>query len=174
MNVGGRVRGAARIGGFTLIEMLVVIVIIAILASIALAIVSGIMTRTRATRTEGLIKLLSSACDNYWNDFKKYPPGQGSRALHQGLGSPRRLAMIQDDAGTIYRTMPPLIEFRAGQLERGAPSLMPPPASAIIDAWDQEIQYLNPGVNRKKAVDIWSDGPKNNTREDDIGNWVTP
>ena len=163
-----------RVAGFTLIELMVVIVIIAILMSITVGIVQGIMQRARTTRTEGLIKLLTTACDDYLLDFAVYPPGQGSQALHQGLGSPRRVPLVRTQEGAIYTSKPPLIEFRAGMLQRGAPSLQPPPASPIIDAWDQEIHYHHPGVNRKKGVDIWSDGPKMETKDDDINNWVAP
>jgi len=167
-------RRKARVEGFTLIELMVVIVIIAILMAIAIGIVQGIVTRARVTRTEGLVKLLSTSCDAYRLDFDVYPPGQGSQALHQALGSPRRVPLIRTQDSPIYTTKPPLIEFRAGMLQRGAPSLTPPPASEIIDAWDQPIHYVRPGVNHKKGVDIWSDGPKMETKDDDINNWVEP
>ncbi len=164
--------GAKRERGFTLIELMVVIVIIAILLSIAIGIVQGVVQRARSTRTEGLVKLLSTACDDYRLDFDQYPPGQDSRALHQGLGSPRRIPHVRMQDQSIYSTKPPLIEFRAGMLEKGAPSLQPPPASAIVDAWDQELHYQRPGMHRKKGVDIWSDGPKKTTKDDDINNWI--
>ncbi|HZN61031.1 MAG TPA: prepilin-type N-terminal cleavage/methylation domain-containing protein [Planctomycetota bacterium] len=167
-------REGGRVEGFTLMELLVVIVILAILMSIAIGIVQGIVQRARTTRTEGLVKLLSTACEDYRLDYDVYPPGQDSRALHQALGSPRKVPVIREQERTIYATKGPLIEFRAGMLEKGAPSLQPPPPSAIVDAWDQEIHYLRPGMHRKKGVDIWSDGPKKDKKEDDITNWVEP
>ena len=165
-------RPAASRSAFTLVEMLVVIVIIAILMSIAIGIVGGIVNRARIAKTEGLIRMLSVACDDYRLDFDQYPPGQGSKALHQALGSPRKVPVARQIEGNIYVTKPPLIEFRAGMLERGAPSLPPPPASEIIDAWDNPIHYVRPGVHRKKGVDIWSDGRRKETTDDDITNWV--
>jgi type II secretion system protein G len=168
----GRRRTPDSKGGFTLIEMLVVIVIIAILMGIAIGIVNGIVHRARVAKTEGLVRMLSTACEDYRLDFDQYPPGQGSKALHQALGSPRKVPMARQAEGNIYVTKPPLIEFRGGMLERGAPSLQPPPASEIIDAWDQPIHYVRPGVHRKKGVDIWSDGRRKETTEDDITNWV--
>jgi prepilin-type N-terminal cleavage/methylation domain-containing protein len=158
--------------GFTLIELMVVIVIIAILTSIAIGIVSGIVSKARYAKTEGLIKMLSSACEDYRMDFDQYPPGQDSRALHQALGSPRRVPMIRQEQGSIYASKGPLIEFRAGMLEKNAPSLVPPPASEIIDAWDQPIHYVRPGKNNKKGVDIWSDGAKMDKKDDDVNNWI--
>lgn len=167
-------RFGIRRAGFTLVEMMVVIMIILILMSIVIAIVHGILNRARATRTDGLVRLLTTACEDYRIDFQIYPPGQGSKALHQYLGSPRRVPLIKDPTDPVYTIKPPLIEFRAGMLEKGAPSLQPPPPAAIIDAWDQELHYANPGVHNKKGVDIWSDGPKPDKQEDDITNWITP
>src|SRR5262245_48772558 len=167
-------RRLARVEGFTLMELLVVIVILAILMAIAIGIVQGIVQRARVTRTEGLVKLLTTACEDYRLDFDMYPPGQDSRALHQALGSPRKVPVIREQNRTIYASKGPLIEFRSGMLEKGAPSLQPPPPSAIVDAWDQEIHYLRPGMHNKKGVDIWSDGPKKDKKEDDINNWIEP
>jgi type II secretion system protein G len=167
-------RGRGRIEGFTLIELMVVIVIIAILMAIAVGIVGGIVNRARVTKTEGLIRMLTTACEDYRLDFDQYPPGQGSQALHQALGSPRKVPVQRMQEGNIYTTKGPLIEFRAGMLEKGAPSLQPPPASAIVDAWDNPIHYQRPGTHRKKSVDIWSDGAKKETTEDDINNWIEP
>ena len=167
-------RRKGRVEGFTLIELMVVIVIIAILMAIAIGVVQGIVSRARTARTEGLIHLLTKACDDYRLDFDQYPPGQDSRALHQALGSPRKVILVHGQDNEITTTKGPIIEFRAGMLERGAPSLQPPPASAIVDAWDQELHYMRPGVHNKKGVDIWSDGPKRDKKEDDINNWIEP
>lgn len=160
--------------GFTLIELMVVIVIIAILMSIAIAVVQGVVSRARTTRTEGLITMLSEACNRYKQDFDVYPPGQDSVALHQALGSPRIVIVTRMQEGNITTKKGPYIEFRAGMLEKGAPSLQPPPPSAIVDAWDQPIRYARPGMHNKKTVDIWSEGPKKDKQEDDITNWVQP
>jgi general secretion pathway protein G len=158
--------------GFTLVEMLVVIVIIAILMGVAIAIVSGVVRRAQMTRTEVLVRTLTTACEDYRQDFDQYPPGQGSKALHQALGSPRIVILVREVDGHIYTRKGPLIEFRLGQLEKGAPTAQPPPASAIIDAWDNEIRYVRPGVHNKKGVDIWSDGPDKDKKEDDCTNWI--
>jgi prepilin-type N-terminal cleavage/methylation domain-containing protein len=161
-----------RSRGFTLIELMVVIVIIAILMSIAIAVVQGIVSRARTTRTEGLVRMLSEACNLYKQDFDQYPPGQDSVALHQALGSPRIIIMTRMQEGNITSKKGPYIEFRAGMLEKGAPSLQPPPPSAIVDAWDNPIHYLRPGRHNKKGVDIWSIGPHKDKPEDDITNWI--
>jgi prepilin-type N-terminal cleavage/methylation domain-containing protein len=168
--LGGRRKG--RVEGFTLIELMVVIVIIAILMSIAIAVVQGIVSRARTTRTEGLVRMLSEACNLYKQDFDQYPPGQDSVALHQALGSPRIVILSRMQEGNITSRKGPYIEFRAGMLEKGAPSLQPPPPSAIVDAWDNPIHYRSKGQHNKKGVDIWSEGPKKDKQEDDVTNWI--
>src|SRR5688572_31865781 len=65
-----------RVGGFTLIEMLVVIVILGILMSLAIVGVSSALKTARVTKTEALIESLAGACEQYrtgrnWGD---YPP----------------------------------------------------------------------------------------------------
>lgn len=68
-----RIRSTTR-AGFTLVELLVVIVIIGILASIiSVAVIAALKTaRNTAIRTE--IDLLHGACETYKNDYGSYPP----------------------------------------------------------------------------------------------------
>lgn len=102
--------------GFTLIEMLVVIVILGILMSLAIVGVSSAMKTARVTKTEALIESLAGACEQYrtgrnWGD---YPPStlaefkvgmpndinNGMEALTACLASKKRgdpLLTIRDD-----------------------------------------------------------------------------
>ena len=64
-------RNIAR--GFTLIEMLTVMTVVAILAGLILS-VNGLVQRKAAlTRAEGEIAAMSSACERYKMDFGVYP-----------------------------------------------------------------------------------------------------
>jgi len=162
--------GKGRGAGFTLIELLVVLLILTILMAITVGVVRGVITKARATRTDMLVKQLSVSCEVYKQDFNVYPIGRDSTALHQALGSPRIL--VQDHSiPRIMVTKGPIIEFTLGMLEPGAESSAPPPASKIVDAWGNEIRYLNPGVRNRKGVDIWSDGADSKSEEDDLTNW---
>jgi prepilin-type N-terminal cleavage/methylation domain-containing protein len=74
----GRRRPAACIrhpeSGFTLIEILVVIVIIGILAALTLVGVLSAIERSRHSSTQALVQQLHSACDSYRTRWSDYPP----------------------------------------------------------------------------------------------------
>jgi prepilin-type N-terminal cleavage/methylation domain-containing protein len=59
--------------GFTLIEILVVVIIIAALIAITIPVVSSVRTRAQAANTETWVRQIASACDRYYQDFKAYP-----------------------------------------------------------------------------------------------------
>ena len=59
--------------GFTLIEILVVIAIIAVLAGILLAALSGVQKAAQKTQTESLMQSFARACDSFALDHGRYP-----------------------------------------------------------------------------------------------------
>ena len=59
--------------GFTLVEMLVVMVVIAILAGIVLSINALVQGKAARARTEAEIKALSAGCESYKADNGSYP-----------------------------------------------------------------------------------------------------
>ena len=61
-------------GGFTLVELLVVIVIIAILAGLVTVGISAAMTSARASATEAFLQGLSGACSQYAQRWGDFPP----------------------------------------------------------------------------------------------------
>src|SRR3954463_11926146 len=62
-----------RHDGFTLVELLVVIFILALLSSLILAAVHMAQRSARVSKTKLQLSAISSALEQYHNDFKVYP-----------------------------------------------------------------------------------------------------
>ena len=60
--------------GFTLVELLVVIVIIAILASLVMVGLSATMSSSRASSTEAMLTAIAGACAQYAQRWGDFPP----------------------------------------------------------------------------------------------------
>lgn len=169
-----RIRSASR-RGFTLVELLVVIVIIAILASLLVVLIKGMVDKSRNTATKALVDILNKGCESYKTDEGMYPPTSpysGSMNLHYYLGNGRQVVKQFGASGNITAAMPPLIEFKKEWLDPSASSSYPNPPVYIYDRWQKQIQYASPGVNNVKSVDIWSKGRDDADAGDDLSNWI--
>lgn len=133
--------------GFTLIEILVVIVILGILAAM---IVPKVMTRpdeARVVAAKQDIASLMQAMKIYRLDSKRYPTTeQGLQAL---VSKPTQAPLPDNWKG-------------GGYVER-----LP------LDPWGNSYQYLNPGLHGE--IDVFSYGadgaPGGEGFDTDIGNW---
>ncbi len=130
--------------GFTLIEILVVVVILSILATFVVPNIMGKPEEARIAKAQNDIKALSTALDMYKLDNYNYP------GTDQGLDA----LVSQPGGGSEARN------WREGgyvkKLEK--------------DPWGNDYQYLSPGAN--SALDIFSYGPDGVESDDDIGNWA--
>jgi prepilin-type N-terminal cleavage/methylation domain-containing protein len=156
---------------FTLVELLVVIVIIAILAASLVVLIKGMIERGRQAATKSMVDVLSMACADYRTDYGCYPPTSpytGSQNLHYYLGAPRTIEVTTG----ITSERKPFIEFKRDWLDATATSTLPPPPAYVIDRWSQPIHVQNPGTNNPKGVDIWSDGRDPADAGDDLANWI--
>ena len=70
----------SRKDGFTIVELLVVVVVIAILASITIVSYSGIQEKAKDVRRVTEVKSIQDALEFYYMDRGVYPPGCGSDA----------------------------------------------------------------------------------------------
>jgi general secretion pathway protein G len=134
---------AHRQAGFTLIEIMVVVVILGILAAIAVPRIMSRPAEARITKARTDIRSLETALSIYKLDNFSYPSNE------QGL-----------EALVSKPTTPP--EPRNYRVE-GYINKLP------LDPWQSPYQYLNPGEHG--IVDIYSFGPDGQPSDDDIGNW---
>lgn len=134
--------------GFTLIEIMVVVIIIGILAAIVAPNVIGNVDKANATKARTEIRALESALKLYRLDNFQYPSSE------QGL-----------EALVVRPNDPNLRNWNPrGYMERD---------SLPVDPWGNPYQYLNPGNNGE--IDVYSFGadgrPGGDEHNADIGNW---
>jgi general secretion pathway protein G len=129
--------------GFTLIEVMVVVVILGILAAILVPKVMDRPDQARITKARQDIRALEAALNLYKLDNYVYPStDQGLEALTEKPGSPE--PPNWKDGGYVDR--------------------LP------LDPWRQPYQFLSPGA--RGSIDIYSLGPDQQPSDDDIGNWL--
>ncbi len=129
--------------GFTLIEIMVVVVILGILAA---AVVPNIMSRpeqARISKTKHDITALESALNIYKLDNYRYP------STDQGLE-----ALVKKPSGSPQ----PRNYKKNGYIKK-----------LNKDPWGKEYLYLFPGTHGE--LDLYSLGKDSIPSDDDIGNW---
>ncbi len=133
-------RGRQR--GFTLVELMVVVVILSILAAVVIPRVMDRPEQARISAAKNNIRAITSALDMYKLDNFSYPTtDQGLDALV----APPDLQPLPENWNRYMNKIPP-------------------------DPWGSEFLYLQPGA--RAAVDVFSPGPnKRPGDEDDIGSW---
>lgn len=68
--------------GFTIVELLIVIVVIAILAAITIVAYNGIQTRAKNTQRQSDVAVIVKALEMYYADKGQYPAGSGSTSIN--------------------------------------------------------------------------------------------
>jgi general secretion pathway protein G len=132
-----------RAAGFTLIEVLVVVVILGILAAVIVPNVMGQPEEARITKARSDIRVLEAALDQYKLDNFNYP------TTDQGL-----TALVNTPNG-----LPEARNWREGGYVKRLQD----------DPWGNPYRFLSPGA--RGAIDVYSLGPDGVASADDIGNW---
>ena len=138
--------------GFTLLEMMAVVMIIGLLMTLIGTQVAAQIDKARRTTTQAKIKQLESALEMYKMDNARYPStDQGLRALIEkptGAPEPKR--------------------WQPGGYVKG---------DMLEDSWQEDFQYASPGTNNTRSFDLWSLGadaaPGGEDTDADLGNWST-
>ena len=133
-----------RARGFTLLEIMVVVVILGILATFVVPNIMDKPNEARITKAKSDISALELALDSYKLDNFRYP------STDQGLE-----ALVNEPQGE-----PVPRNWRDGGYVKALQN----------DPWGNPYRYLSPGA--RGTIDVYSLGPDGISSDDDIGNWV--
>jgi general secretion pathway protein G len=134
-------RSAAR-AGFTLIEVLLVLIILVIIGSLAVNVFTGTQDRASINAAKSNVAPVRTAIDLYKLDLNKYPT---------------KLADLWEKPSDATQAE----KWNGPYLEKLKP-----------DPWGNEYQYAAQGKKNTNKYDFWSNGPDGQSgTEDDIGNW---
>jgi general secretion pathway protein G len=145
MSIKGYSRGPRPAAGFTLIEIMVVVVILGILAALIAPNIIGNIDKAQVTAVKQDLRVIESALDMYRLERFRYP------STDEGLNA---LVTAPSD---------PTVPWPAGGYIKRLPK----------DPWGRPYLYTQPGTHGE--VDVYSlgrDGAPGGTGVDaDIGNW---
>lgn len=137
-----------RRAGFTLIEIMAVVIIMGLLMGIVGVTVFGRVDDARIATARIQIKQVENALEFYRMDNSRYPTSE------QGLN-----ALMEAPAGA--RNYP-----RGGYLKN---------KDGLNDPWGNRFQYESPGQRNQHTFDLWSQGadgaPGGTELNADVGNW---
>jgi general secretion pathway protein G len=131
----------SRAQGFTLLEVMVVVVIIAVMGAMIAPKVIGNIEEARISTARSDIKSLKTALEVYKLKNIQYP------STDQGLD-----ALVAKPSGD------PVPKSWSKSLDKKP-----------VDPWDNPYKYLSPGSHGD--IDIYSWGPDGRQSDDDIGSW---
>ena len=122
--------------GFTLIELMVVVIIIAALAGMVLPRILPMADEAKRNIAQGDIAEITVGLKAYWLHNGRYPTtDEGLKALLSAPSSARN--------------------WHGPYLERKA-----------LDPWKREYQYKCPGTHTPLGFDLWSLGPSDDAADD--------
>lgn len=138
-------RPRRRRAGFTLVEVLLVMVILVIIAGLSIRSYGGAQRKALVNAAKAQVQELSSLVENYNTDCRQYPSSlDGLVQAPADLADPTRW---------------------------GGPYLQKP--AIPLDPWDQPYEYAYPSTHGLDGPDISSAGPdRQSGTDDDIGNWL--
>lgn len=128
--------------GFTLMEILIVLALIALIAGIVITNVGNIFGGGQKDAAKLWVDQIETPLMAYRINMGSYP------TTEEGLQ-----ALVRAPAGKEKNWKGPYVKKLPN------------------DPWDRPYQYRFPGVKSNAGYDVWSWGPKGVEGDDNIGNW---
>ena len=149
----GSISGSRMISGFTMIEVMVVVAILALLMSMVLGVALSQRKKASIQATRALIQRIEIALQDYHNLLHEYPPDGLDSEVHNADGTPilgsaclyhflsSEVKYQEDRAGEIIkRKHDPLMEFKASEIREDPEN---PGVFEIVDGFDTPFHYDN-------------------------------
>jgi general secretion pathway protein G len=134
--------------GFTLIELMVVLIILALLATVVVPNVVGKSDQAKVTKAQADVASVEALLDQYYLDMGQYP------STEEGL---KALSKAPDGADKKWK---------------GPYAKKPVP----LDPWGNAYHYESPGTHSSQRYEVWSLGADNQEGgegyNEDIVSWV--
>ena len=139
-------RKQLRSAGFTLIELMVVLVVIGIMAAAIIPQFMGTPHEAKVSTAKASIAELESALERFYYNMDRFPSNE------EGLK-----ALVEAPASEDKKWRGPYVKI------------------LHADPWGNPYQYRTPGVHRTASFDVWSRGEDGadggEGKAADIGNW---
>lgn len=157
--------------GFTLVELLTVIVIISLLAAITVVGVNAVKDRNNRQATESIISKLVLVMDQYKESCGSLPLVEYDGVNHLNYVNYAWLQNLKLDMAFGAKA-----NKEKGRTQVVNVTVSGLPYDVICDIWRHPIKVANPGVKNVPGLDVWSmgaDGKDSSAaeQEDDVCNW---
>jgi len=158
-----RDRSVSEADGFTLVELLAVMLLLAILSGSAFGLVRGVHERAATAQARVELALLAQAIDSWRDRYGDYPPVTLPEELYEcltGRRGPQNNRIDPPDRTFIETT-----RFALRDSDPGATD------NAVLDPWGQPYHYVlftrTQGAHTARGFVVFSSGPDGRTKPDD-------
>ena|SRR5688572_25939775 len=129
---------------FTLIELLLVLVILAVLAAVVVPKFTGRSEDAKIKATQAEISIIEGALDRFEIDTGRFPTSD-------------------EGVAALVQAPPNVTNWKGPYIKKGLPK----------DQWGNPFYYRYPGQHNADGYDLYSTGPDGRDGNDDIANWAT-
>lgn len=144
-----------RKSGFTLMEIMVVIIVIAVLASVAGPMIGSITDQGRASATKSKLSSLKSALLAYQGDVGRFPFTGSNKSKAECYNDAALLSSNEEDKNVLVSNNCVISAVSNYTKKWKGPYMDSDVGDFMVDAWGTPIRY----VAYNKNLYIWSYGP---------------
>ncbi len=156
--------------GFTLVEILVILSVIALLVAITIAVLPGILGNVAKARATTEIRAMETALESYKTEVGTYPPGDAS-SYNPSLYISAATSLFTNLCGRSSFAAPltgkSYMEFKRNQL--GTLGTF----SYVQDPYGNAYGYCLNGPMNPGSFDLWSTAGKIDNAASSTNQWIT-